>query len=165
MRNILMLGLVSLLMLTSCNKKSTQTPIDSKAQNQSMQTDSHTSRIPYQELNNFFVLNTIDNTQVECKKITTQKEFDAVFGQARTMSKESIASVVDFDKSFVLAIIAQPSFKQTFIEILSVKQKNQVLELIYSIENQSEQRSYQTHDFKAIVIDKKYDMDVKFIAE
>ncbi|MHC5202451.1 hypothetical protein [Myroides sp. LJL119] len=164
MRKIVVLSIACFLGLTACQKQTKQSNQTSQ-ENHMIANNQQSTIIPYQELKNYFVLNTVDNKQVESKKITTQKEFDDYFSVARTMSEESIPTSVDFNKSFVLAIIGQPTNSETRINIISLKQRNQCLELIFDIDSSQQNTSYTMHPFTAILVDKKYDMDVKFIAE
>lgn len=121
--------------------------------------------VPFEQARGYFVVNTLDNKQVESLKITTQNEFDAYFGSAATMGKSGLPTKIDFDKQFVVAIIGQVTDKTTSFDVVSFKDKVQFVEFIFEVHTSDQTQSYSIHPYTMLVVDKKYDKDIRFIAE
>lgn len=121
--------------------------------------------VPYLEAKGYFVLNTVKNEKVESMRITSQDHFDKVFGVARTMGKDGEPTSIDFKKSFVLALVGQPTEKETSFKIEQLKSEGENLELLYTILQMDEDRSYTIHPCVILVVDKKYEKDVRFLPQ
>jgi len=59
--------------------------------------------ISYKIAKNYFVKNTVD--EIENPKITSQEDFDEIFGMATTMGEDGKPTSIDFSKEFVIAVI------------------------------------------------------------
>lgn len=164
MKKTLIIGLVSCMGFLACDKvkepaSSVQEEVSKPA------TTTNNTLVPYKVIENYFVLNTIENTSVISLKIESKQQFDAYFSQARTMSDSSQTTPIDFDKYFVIVIIGPVTPQETFIKPISLKQRDDYLEFIYSIDSQEEKRSFSIHPFVGVIVDKQYNKDVKFIME
>lgn len=161
-KNIWMLAAL-MIMLGSCNTgNSTKTEIK---ENIELADNTVSEDVPYIEAKGFFVLNTVKNEKVESLRITSQDHFDKFFGVARTMGKDGEPTTIDFKKSFVLALIGQPTEKETSFKIEKLNTQGDNLELIYSIKQEQEDRSYTIHPCLILVIDKKHEKDVRFLPQ
>ncbi len=74
--------------------------------------------LPFQKVNNYFVLHSIPSGKTKLLKITSQKEFDAYFGMATTMGEEGKPTSIDFNTHFVLAIIY--SYTNQLVDLVPV---------------------------------------------
>lgn len=150
--------------LVSCN----QTKQDEKVAPQSTESvgmNTIKKEVPYTKGENYFVKNTFENKQVESIKIECQKEFDKIFGAAAMMGDNGLPTPIDFEHSFVIAVIGTPTDKETTFDIISLKDRGSELELIYNVEQKDEKQSYTIHPFFFIIVDQKDKKDVKFIVD
>ncbi len=74
--------------------------------------------LPFQQVNNYFVLHSIPSGKTKLLKITTQKEFDTYFGMATTMGEAGMPTQIDFNTHFVLAIVY--SYTNQLVELVPV---------------------------------------------
>lgn len=101
----------------------------------------------------YFVKNTYNKSGV--KKITTQDQFDSIFGMAATMGENGLPTMIDFNKHIVIAVIEKESNLNTQIKINSLtRDENQIL-VDYSIENKGE-NSYTTKPALILILDITY---------
>ena len=61
------------------------------------------SEVAFEVAKNYFFKN--DQVIPEYPKITTEEEFNKLFGMATTMGKDGKPTAIDFTKQFVLAIV------------------------------------------------------------
>ncbi|ALU27680.1 hypothetical protein HX045_16475 [Myroides odoratimimus] len=159
-RSILML-LLGTILLGSCNtakKESTENEIELS------DTDKQ-QEVKYELAKGYFVKNTVENDKVESLRITSQDHFESYFGTATTMGEQGVPTSIDFKRSFVLALVGQPTDKDTSFEIKELVAKGDVLELSYTIKQSQENRSFTIHPCVILVVDKTNEKDVRFIAE
>ncbi|MHC5353660.1 hypothetical protein ACYSNX_05655 [Myroides sp. LJL115] len=164
MKKTLLIGLISCMGFLACDKVKEPTVTVQQEISQKTATLSN-AIVPYKVIENYFVLNTIENTSVISLKIESKQQFDTYFSIGRTMSEDSKATPIDFDKYFVIVIIGPVTNQETVIKPISLKDRENHLEFIYSIESENQQRSFSIHPFVGIVVDKQYNKDVKFIME
>lgn len=74
--------------------------------------------LPFQKVDNYFVLHSIPSGKTRLLKITSQKEFDTYFGMATTMGEEGKPTSIDFNTHFVLAIIY--SYTNQLVDLVPV---------------------------------------------
>ncbi|AJA70737.1 hypothetical protein HXZ81_12610 [Myroides odoratimimus] len=161
-RNALILVVLAIV-LTSCNiGKSNKAEIQEEIKEVEKLT---TEEVPYVVAKNYYVLNTVKNDKVESLRITSQDNFESYFGTAATMGEQGTPTSIDFKKSFVLALVGQPTDKDTSFEIKELVAKGDVLELSYTIKQSQENRSFTVHPCIILVVDKTNEKDVRFIAE
>lgn len=150
--------------LMSCNDAKQDKNV--KPQNtESIGANTAKKEVSYTKGENYFVKNTFQNKQVESIKIECQKEFDKIFGPAATMGENGKPTPIDFEQSFVIAVIGVPTDKETIFDVLSLKDRGSELELIYNVEQEDEKQSYTIHPFFFIIVDQKDKKDVKFIVD
>ncbi|MEK6494107.1 hypothetical protein [Myroides odoratimimus] len=159
-KNVLIL-LLGAIMLGSCNtakKESLGNEIE-------LSDTDKLQEVEYELAHGYFVKNTVKNDKVESLRITSQDHFESYFGAAATMGEQELPTSIDFKKSFVLALVGQPTDKDTSFEIKELVAKGEVLELSYTIKQSQENRSFTIHPCVIIVVDKTKEKDVHFIAE
>lgn len=152
----LILLFCSLLFSTSCQNqeknisKSNSTKISEK--------------IPMKLGENYFIKNTFQNKELVTKKISTQKEFDEIFGMATVMGKNGKPTKIDFTKEYVLAIINPTTDTETKIESINLEKKNNQLNFHYKI-TIGNKITYQYQPFLIEIVENKENLEVKFIKE
>lgn len=114
--------------------------------------------ISYEIAKNYFSKVRVDKITV--LKITNEKEFEENFGAAATMGRDGKPTQIDFETSFVVAIISPITDKNLSFEIDSLKQNSDNLYLSYKVKNEGE-LSFQIQPCKIVIIDKKYDKNLK----
>lgn len=116
--------------------------------------------VPYTKAQHYFVNNTCNESGV--KKITSQNEFDAIFGMAPVMGEGGAPTAIDFSKSYVIAIIGDVSNRTPEIQINSLKQIDGKIEVGYSI-NDKEETTYSTKPCAILIVDNEYQGEVKAV--
>ncbi len=114
-----------------------------------------TSEVPYTIAQNYFVKN--DVKENNAFKITSQAELDASYGIGRTMSDNSKPTVIDFSKSFAIAVLAPVSDEISGIRIEYLQKGKDSLFLQYKIEK-GQKQSFSTRQTKLLIVDKQYDL-------
>ena len=126
---------------------------DCKSQNQ-------TRDIPYTVCEGYFVRNDAD--KVPLGKITSQSEFDKLFGMAAVMGRS--ITPIDFSKQFVIAVSEKPTANSTTYSPLSLVRSENGIVFSYGIERGSK-ISYVIQPLLLIVVDKKYESEVEVVAK
>ncbi|MFC6100495.1 hypothetical protein [Olivibacter domesticus] len=120
--------------------------------------------IPFFEAKNYFVKNTYKNEEVATLKITSQEEFDNVFGPATVMGEKGKPTQLDFSKQYALAVITPVTNKETSLRVNSLTYRNTEIVLDYKI-TEDESQSFTTQPFLLILVDKEYSGSVNFEKE
>ena len=89
-------------------------------------------------------------------KITTEEDFNKLFGMATTMSKDGKPTSIDFTKQFVLAIVLPVTEFTTEINPEKVEAKGDSLLYSYKVKT-GEKLSYSIQPVSIIILDKKYE--------
>ena len=89
-------------------------------------------------------------------KITTEEDFNKLFGMATTMSKDGKPTSIDFTKQFVLAIVLPVTEFTTEINPEKVEAKGDSLLYSYKVKT-GEKQSYSIQPVSIIILDKKYE--------
>ncbi|MDC8102253.1 hypothetical protein [Chryseobacterium rhizosphaerae] len=118
------------------------------------------AKVPYTEAKNYFVKNTYKTNAVTSKKITSQQEFDEIFGMATTMGKDGKPTSIDFSKDYVIALIGVETNKSTDFLIKNlVREKNSII-LSYAIKEEGTENSYSILPTKILIVSKQYDGNI-----
>ncbi|MVX36781.1 hypothetical protein [Myroides sp. LoEW2-1] len=157
-KNVFVL-LFSGIALVGCNTKQKSTVDEVK------EVVKQTEQISFTLGKSYFVKNTFENKQVESLKIETQEAFDKVFSPAAVMGNSKELTKIDFNNSFVLAVIGVEVNKSTDFYVVSLKDRGEYLEFIYSYKEGDEELTFTTHPFFFIVVDKEHNKDVRFLTE
>jgi len=117
-------------------------------------------KVPYTEAKSYFVKNTYKSSEVSVKKITSQQEFDEIFGMATTMGKDGKPTSIDFSKDYVIALIGVETNKSTDFLIKNlVREKNSII-LSYTIKEEGTENSYSILPTKILIVSKQYDGNI-----
>lgn len=159
-KNVLVIAMFAIV-LGSCNTAKNEKVDGVNAIETKEETKSEA--VPYAIAKGYYVLNTVKNEKVESLRITSQDHFDRFFGMAAVMGKDGKPTEIDFKKSFVLALVGQPSEKDTTFEIAKLVENGDALELTYVIKQEDEVRTFTTHPCVILIVDKTYEKDVRFL--
>jgi len=118
--------------------------------------------VPYEENKGYVLKKQISKAGVRHVKITNQAQFTNLFDLNPAMKDEG---EIDFSKSFVLALVGIPSKLETKFSILSLKEKEDFIELKYCLDEVEEELLQEIRPFSILIIDKAFDKDVRFLME
>lgn len=123
-------------------------------------TQQQTEEIPYAVCEGYFVRN--DAGKIPLGKITSQSEFDKLFGMAAVMGRS--ITPIDFSKQFVIAVSEKPTENVITYSPLSLVRSEGRIVFSYGIERGSK-ISYVIQPLLLIVVDKKYESEVEVVAK
>jgi len=118
--------------------------------------------VKYIVANHYFVNNTVNRPIQE--KVTDQATFDKLFGMAAVMGKNGLPTPIDFNKQFVIAVSEGVVNNLTEYEPVSLKADGNQLVFTYKVEK-GKHIDYSMCPLLMIVVDKKWERDVRFVAE
>ncbi|AEA45717.1 hypothetical protein [Fluviicola taffensis] len=119
-------------------------------------------KIAFKVADRYFVNNTVEKGEFFYPKITTQEEFDKLFGMAPIMGENGMPTEIDFSKQFVIAIIDAETNKQVEFSVESLVKKDGVITLNYrKTDGLVEQNASYRYCF-LVIVDKINDGEVKF---
>ncbi len=114
--------------------------------------------IPFSIAKNYFVKKDIET--VKNPKITTQKEFDQIFGMATTMSEEGKPTPIDFSKQFVIAVVLPETDIATELHAVDLIQ-NEEEKLIFTYQKEEDKKiSHTIKPLLMVLVDNKYQGEV-----
>lgn len=119
--------------------------------------------VPFLEAKNYFVKNNVQPENLVNPKITSQAEFDNIFGMATTMGEQGKPTPIDFSKQYVIALVGKPTDKATTLTATSLTKSGNTITLGYT-ETVGEKQSYTIQPFLILVVDNQYQGDVKLRA-
>ena len=85
--------------------------------------------VSYEVVKNYFFRN--DASVPSSPKITSQEQFDSLFGAAAFMGKDGRPTTVDFDRQFVIAVVLPETDTETTLEPLSLTRSGGELTFTY----------------------------------
>ena len=112
------------------------------------------SEVAFEVAKNYFFKN--DQVIPEYPKITTEEEFNKLFGMATTMGKDGKPTAIDFTKQFVLAIVLPVTDFATEINPVKVEEKGDSLLYTYDVKT-GEKQSFTIQPVSIIILDKQYE--------
>ena len=136
-------ALVSLLALAACNS--------SNAAEADMNNGDALQGVAFQIAKNYFFKN--DQKIPANPKITTEEEFNKLFGMATTMGKDGMPTDIDFSKQYVLAIVLPQTDMATEIVPVKVEAKGDKLYYTYDVKV-GEKQTFTIQPVSIIIIDK-----------
>ena len=168
--------LASAIILAGCKAQDTT----ATATAQAATTTASAEEIPYVVANRYFVRNDID--RLPANKITSQEQFDSLFGMATVMGADGRPTPIDFDKEYVIAIDEPDTDIKTEITPVSLTfvpadsadggakdvpanasgkiVPGTKLVLTYKVSH-GERRSYTTHPLLMLVVDRRYNIPLE----
>ena len=119
-----------------------------------VENNGESSEVAFEVAKNYF----FKNNQVipETPKITTEEEFNKLFGMATTMGEEGKPTTIDFTKQFVLAIVLPLTDMATEISPVKLEEHGDSLLYTYEIKT-GEKLSFTIQPVSIIIIDKQYE--------
>ena len=149
----ILFALAMLLTMTACTSNSTESATNNKG----------TDEVAFEVAKNYFFKN--DQQIPASPKITTEEEFNKLFGMATVMGKDGKPTSIDFTKQFVLAIVLPVTDKATEINPVKVEEKSGALLYTYEVKT-GEKQTYSIQPVSIIILDKQYENnEVKLISD
>ena len=112
------------------------------------------SEVAFEVAKNYFFKN--DQVIPEYPKITTEEEFNKLFGMATIMGENGKPTAIDFTKQFVVAIVLPITDFATEINPVKVEEKGDSLLCTYEIKI-GEKQSFSIQPVSIIILDKEYE--------
>ncbi|PSK91516.1 hypothetical protein [Taibaiella chishuiensis] len=112
-----------------------------------------TADVPYTVAEGYFVKNTVKPGPLPAPRITTQQDFDNIFGAAAHMGKNGMPTAIDFAKQFVIAVVADETDMATELKPISLK-KETGDQLVFTYETiKGAKQSYTIRPVLMVVVD------------
>ena len=140
----ILFAIAMLLTMTACTSNSTETT----------KSNEETDEVVFEVAKNYFFKN--DQQIPASPKITTEEEFNKLFGMATVMGEDGKPTSIDFTKQFVLAIVLPITDMATEIHPVKVEVKSDSLLYTYEVKT-VEKQSFSIQPVSIIVLDKKYE--------
>ncbi|MDO5607141.1 MAG: hypothetical protein Q4G08_01675 [Capnocytophaga sp.] len=151
-KSLLCVLLASSSILLAC-KNQTQTPQNTTSP--VIENNVQLKDIPFVVAERYFVNNSV--TDIDSPKITTQEDFEKIFGMATVMGENGRPTQIDFSKQFVIALIKPETNRPTELTAVSL-QMNTENELLFAYKSKiGEPQEYTIRPCLVIVVDKKND--------
>ena len=111
--------------------------------------------VPFQIINGYFVKNTFTDDTFPKAKITTQKEFDKMFGAAVFMGKNGMPTLINFKEQYVIAVLEKETDLNTTVTPINLKKVNNKILFEYRVLIEKPQ-SFTIRPLMMILVDKKH---------
>ena len=142
-----------LLTMTACTSHSTEVTT----------VNEESSEVTFEVAKNYFFKN--DQQIPASPKITSEEEFNKLFGMATVMGEDGKPTSIDFTKQFVLAIVLPVTDTATEINPVKVEVKSDSLFYSYEVKT-GEKQTYSIQPVSIIILDKQYENnEVKLISD
>lgn len=112
--------------------------------------------VSYEVVKNYYFRN--DASVPSSPKITSQEQFDSLFGAAAFMGKDGRPTSVDFDKQFVIAVVLPETDTETALEPLSLTRSGGKLTFTYG-KMESGKVSYTMRPVLLVAVDRSDETD------
>ncbi len=134
MKNILF-GFLTISLIT-CTSKDSSLEDQGMKSNEELQSMSKDFRL--QLLEGYFLKNEVTlQDDINTMVFNNKEDFDNYFGAAKTM--DSIVTPIDFNKERIAGILINPTDIKTEFNIISVKEVNTSLQIVYTLEEGEKQ--------------------------
>lgn len=117
---------------------------------------SPSGNVPYDTVRNYFFRN--DATVPASPKISSQEQFDSLFGAAAFMGKDGQPTSIDFDRQFVIAVVLPETDIETTLEPLSLTRSGGELTFTY-VKKEGGKVSYTMRPVLLVAVDKAYETE------
>ena len=117
------------------------------------------SAIPYTIANNYVLTEKTEINDLKSHKITTQNEFDKYF-ELKTSTLVDQTKKIDFSREYAIVVSEKASKKHIEYDVNYLKIKGSKINFSYNIEK-SEKRKKTQQSFLIIVLNKKYQGDIR----
>ncbi|MGN6438806.1 MAG: hypothetical protein ACTHMM_19840 [Agriterribacter sp.] len=153
------LAMMAMLLFFACNSnKTTETAGQDAATGTAPAPEE--INVPFTEARNYFVKNTYGDDAPSTVKITSQADFDTIFGMAATMSERSKPTLMDFSKQYVIGYIGKATDKPTELTVSSLVKKGNEMILLYN-QLEGDKQSYTSRPFLLLIVDNAYEGELK----
>jgi hypothetical protein len=159
-KRIVTLALVSLAFVSCSETKSTVPEQHSEPVTVASATEEVV--VPFALLSNYFIKNDFKEADLQGVLITSQAEFEKVFGAAATMGANGKPTAIDFTAQNVIACIGATSDMENKLTVNDVKSVGTSLVVNYSIE-EGKKQSFTSRNFVGLLVDKKYTGAVELV--
>ena len=112
---------------------------------------SPSGNVPYDTVRNYFFRN--DATVPASPKISSQEQFDSLFGAAAFMGKDGQPTSIDFGRQFVIAVVLPETDIETTLEPLSLTRSGGELTFTY-VKKEGGKVSYTMRPVLLVAVDK-----------
>ena len=140
----ILLAVAMLLAMAACTNK----PVTA------VEDHEESSEVAFEVAKNYFFKN--DQQIPASPKITTEEEFNKLFGMATVMGEDGKPTSIDFTKQFVLAIVLPVTDMATEINPVKVEAKSDLLFYTYEVKT-GEKQTYSIQPVSIIILDKQYE--------
>ena len=117
---------------------------------------SPSGNVPYDTVRNYFFRN--DATVPASPKISSQEQFDSLFGAAAFMGKDGQPTSIDFGRQFVIAVVLPETDIETTMEPLSLTRSGGELTFTY-VKKEGGKVSYTMRPVLLVAVDKAYETE------
>ena len=117
---------------------------------------SPSGNVPYDTVRNYFFRN--DATVPASPKISSQEQFDSLFGAAAFMGKDGQPTSIDFGRQFVIAVVLPETDIETTLEPLSLTRSGGELTFTY-VKKEGGKVSYTMRPVLLVAVDKAYETE------
>lgn len=118
-------------------------------------------KIPYTVANRYFVKNTIMDGELAYPKITSQEQFDKLFGMGTVMGKDGKPTPIDFSNQFAIAVIDSESNRKVSLKPSGLFKNDGAITFSYIKSVADSESSYTTRNCIILIVDKKHKEEVK----
>ena len=140
-----LLVVVAFLPLFACSNSMPVMPVENKG---------GSGEVSFEEAKNYFFKN--DQKIPASPKITTEEEFNQLFGKAAVMGPDGMPTTIDFSKQFVVAVVLP--ITEIATEIYPVKVVSEGNSLLYTYKVKTgEKQTFTVQPISIIILDKKYE--------
>lgn len=146
LRLTLILAISSFIFCSCQVKNNTQKAQDNISQEDKSVKSVEKEDIPFIVAEKYFVKNTVNS--INNPKITTQENFDNIFGAGAVMGKDGLPTKIDFDKQYVIAVINPETEYNTTITPVNLQKDSNNLVFTYKVDKGERQ----THTIRPCLI-------------
>lgn len=144
--NLYLCSLIAALSFAACTSKESKSLDEEK--------------IKYETAAHYFVKNNV--TGAVSNPVTSQADFDWIFGPAATMANDGKPTEIDFSKNFVVAVIDSLTDKKVDLIPVAVEKEHDTLVVKYR-KSIGEPRSYRAQPNLIFIIGKENEAPVKTV--
>lgn len=119
---------------------------------------STSKELNFEIASNYFVKNNFNSNLIDKSYIDSETVFNSVFGVARTMSSESVPTLIDFNTDIVIPIILEQTNIGSTISVDSIRMNGNIMNINYTV-TEIKPISYIIQPSEVIIIKKKDILD------
>ncbi len=140
----------SIILVTACQNKDDKQNI----LNETKLNESNLNQINFTLARNYFVNNTVTDSDIRYLKVNNKEKFDTFFGMATKMGEDGKPTQIDFNNEYVIAVIMPETNLPTIITPISFERSDDnKLVLSYIIKtNDNQEQTFTTRPFFMLII-------------